>query len=139
MSIVKIDQSGWDAFTGQLGPVPFENGVSTRPLTPAEKTRLGAAIKLVEIDSGKQIGASTIMANTRHLSAQVTPTRQAPKEEPKPKVELKYTKDKLQEIASEGGIKAIREIAKEFDVKGVEINKIIDEIVKVQLGAKDED
>lgn len=138
MHIVKIDQIGWDSYTGQLGMVPFENGISTRPLTDHEMTRLGASIKLVKVGSDEQVGAATTMANSRHLSAEVETAIIPTEEKPEVVVELKYTKDQLEEIASEGGIKAIREIAKEFDVKGVEISKMIDEIMQVQLGTKEE-
>jgi hypothetical protein len=136
---VKIDVPGWDSYTGLLGMVPFENGISTRPVTDHEATKLGALLRVVRIDSDEQIGASTIMAGSRHISAEVAPSIIATKEEEKPVKELKYSKDRLDEIASEGGIKAIREIAKEFDVKGVEISKMIEEIMQVQLGTKEDE
>jgi hypothetical protein len=45
MHKVRIDQIGWDSYTGLLGMVPFENGVSTRPVTDQEALRIGAIIK----------------------------------------------------------------------------------------------
>ena len=139
MHFVKIDQIGWDSYNGLLGMVPFKNGVSERPVTDVEMSRLGASIRLVKVDSDEQVGAATTMANSRHVSAEVEAPIEPVKEEPKAEVELKYTKDQLEEIASEGGIKAVRDIAKEFDVKGVEISKMIEDIMKVQLGTKDEE
>ena len=137
MSIVKIDVPGWEHFEGQLGMVPFKNGISQRELTPLELQRIGANIRLVKVDTDEQVGAAVTMAQSRHLSAEVKAPSKTLEEEPVKEVVLKYTKDQLEEIASEGGIKAIREIGKEFDVKGVEISKIIEEVMKVQLGTKD--
>jgi hypothetical protein len=136
MSFVRIDQKGWETFTGLLGPVLFENGVSKRELTPNELARLGASVKLVTLEGDKQVGAATIMANSRHVSAAVKPVVK-PKVERAEPIQLKYDKDKLEEIASEGGIKAVREVAKEFGVKGVEISKMIDDIVTAQLEPKE--
>jgi hypothetical protein len=139
MHICKIDAVGWEHYTGLLGLVPFKNGVSERPLTPIEEVRIGASIRLVRVESNEQVGAATVMAEARNISAASAPALQTANEEPAREVELKYTKDKLEEIASEGGIKAVREIAKEFDVKGVEISKMIEDIMKVQLGTKEEE
>lgn len=139
MNIVRIAAPGWEGYSDLLGGVPFKDGVSERPLTPQEMARIGASIKLVKVDSDEQVGASTIMACSRNISAEVVPALKKASEATPKEVEPKYSKDRLEEIASEGGIKAIREIAKEFDVKGVEISKMIDEIMKVQLGTKEEE
>lgn len=138
MYFIKIDVPGWEHFNGLLGMVPFENGISTRHVTPQEAARIGSTLRVVEVGTDEQVGASVNMATARNISAEVTPLLQRATEEEVAVIEPKYTKDELEEIASEGGIKAVREIAKEFDVKGIEINKIIDEIMKVQLGTKEE-
>ena len=132
MSKVRINVPGWEKFDGLLGMVPFENGVSTRELTKDEIMRIGANIAIVKVDSDEQVGAAVTMANSRNVSAEVKAASPTLAEE-QPKVELKYDRDKLLEIASEGGIKAIREIAKEFDVRGVEISKMIDDIIQAQM------
>ena len=140
MFFIKIDVPGYEHFTSLFCMVPFKNGVSERPVTEQEALRIGSIIKTVRLDTDEQLGASTVMANTRHMSAEVVPLRLSLAEvKEEPEVELKYTKDQLEEIASEGGIKAVREIAKEFDVKGVEISKMIDDIMKVQLGTEEEE
>lgn len=132
MSRVKIDVPGWGSFNGEMRGIPFENGVSTRELTPHEKLMLGSVIGISDIDSGKQVGAGVEMANIYNVSAEVKPV-----EKPKAVVEdkpvvLEYDRDRLEEIASEGGIKAVREIAAKFNVKGVEISKMIDGIIEAQ-------
>ena len=131
MSKVRINVPGWEKFTGLLGVVPFEDGVSVRELVPEEKARIGSIIGIEDVDGG-QVGAGVEMAKIHGAKAPVAAP--APKPEPKPEApaELKYNREKLEAIAEEGGIKAIRKIADEFDVKGVEISKMIDEIVEAQ-------
>jgi hypothetical protein len=137
MYICKIDAIGWNCYTGLVGTVPFKDGISERPLTDQEIARLGAVIRLVRVDSDEQVGAAVTMAGIGHVSAEVVaPSPTLEDEQTEQKVELKYDREKLLEVASEGGIKAIREIAKEFDVKGVEINRMIDDIVKAQQGTE---
>ena len=129
----KIDVPGWEMFSGMLGMVPFKNGISERELTLIEMQRIGASIRLVKVDSDEQVGASVLMAQSRNISAEVKAPSETLADAPVKEVELKYSKDALEVIASEGGIKAVREIAKEYGVKGVEINKMIDDIVAAQM------
>lgn len=132
---VRIDVPGYEYFNGSLGVVPFENGVSARPVTEKEAARLGAALRIVREDTSEQLGASVTMVSSRRLSAEIeTPIIPVEKIKRNKEVDIKYSRDTLEEIASEGGIKAIRDIAKEFDVKGVEISKIIDDVMAKQLG-----
>lgn len=136
MSRIKIDVAGWDHFNGHLGTIEFENGISKRELTQQEMHRLGANLKIVRVDNNEQVGASVIMANIGHVSAELTPAlptlaeqkEAAQNEEP----ELKYTRAVLNEIADKQGIKGIRKIAAEYGVKGVQISAMIDEIIEAQ-------
>lgn len=130
---VRIDRKGYDKFNGTLGFVEFENGVSVRPLTEREVAVIGASIRLVRVDTDEQVGQGVKIKEGTKASAEVKkPLAKASDAKPVEAKPLKYDKDKLEEIASEGGIKAIREIAKEFDVKGVEISKMIDGILEAQ-------
>lgn len=132
MHIVRIDRTGWEKFTGNLGFVEFKDGISVRPLTDREIQQIGASIRLARVDTDEQVGLGVRIQQNRKMSAEVKkqlPKASEKKEEVKP---LKYDRDKLDEIASEGGIKAIREVAKEFDVKGVEISKMIEDILEAQ-------
>jgi hypothetical protein len=71
MFICKVDCPGWESYNGLLGHVPFENGISTRPLTEQEMLRIGASIRLVKLDSNEQIGPSVVMVKARNISAEV--------------------------------------------------------------------
>lgn len=131
MFLVRIDKAGWETFTGQLGMVPFENGVSTRPLTEIEMRQIGASIRIVRLESDEQVGPAVTMVNARSVSAEVkTPL---PTVEEEPEVTLEFDRDALEKLADEGGIKAVREVAAKFNVKGVGIDKMIDDILAAQI------
>lgn len=139
---VRIDEPGWDSYSDYLGAVKFENGVSERELTEREVIMIGANVKIVRIDNDEQVGLTVIMANTDHLSAEVTPPLQRADQEeavellydalPPEEVNDLYTEEQLLEIAEKGGMKAIRKIGDEFGVKGVQINGLIKEILEAQ-------
>ena len=131
MNLVSIDQKGWEKYTGYLGMVPFENGVSTRPLTDIEMRQIGASIRLVNVESDEQVGPSVTMVNARAVSAEVKAP--LPTVAEKPEVTLEFDRDALEKLADEGGIKAVREVAAKFGVKGVGIDKMIEDTLEAQL------
>lgn len=135
MNYVKIDVRGYEHFNDDLGGVPFEKGISTRPLTPNEIARLGASIRLVIVDSDEQVGPGVDIVNAIKANSPaevVKPLRTAEEARTEAIEPLEYDRDRLEAIASEGGIKAIREVAAKFGVKGVQISQLIDNIIKVQ-------
>lgn len=135
MAKIKIDVPGWELFTGYLGTVDFVNGVSTREVSPTEVRVIGANIRVVEVDSDEQVGPATSMVNARHVSATVEAALETESAEPEVEVEGKYNEDNLNAMADKGGIKALREVAKEFGVKGVSIQELIKEILEAQKKA----
>lgn len=132
---VKVDMPGFDSFNDVLGTVRFVNGVSERPITEDEALRLGASVKLIRVDSNEQVGAAIDMVKSKVVQDE-------PKTAPKPVVkevvetpqenDLEWTKEALEALAEEGGIKAVRKVAEKFDVKGVQISAMIDGILKAQ-------
>lgn len=136
---VRIDVNGFDKYTGPLGTVNFTNGVSDRELTELEVARLGAVMKIVILDTDEQVGASCSMVKNRDVAAEVMPTLETPepeeeKQEPAP---LKYNRETLEAMAEADGMKAIRKIADEYGVKGVQMSKMIDGIIAAQETKED--
>lgn len=143
---VKVDMVGFEKYTGLLGTVSFTDGISDRPVTEDEAARLGASVRLVRVDKNEQVGAATDMANARRLQSQSATVKEdisepeakvEPLRKPKKAVALKYNEEKLEEIANDGGIKAIRKIADEYDVKGVQISALIKGILEAQVTEED--
>jgi hypothetical protein len=136
---VRVDVKGFDKYTGLLGTVNFTNGVSDREVTDLECARLGAIMRIVRLDTDEQVGASTNMVKSRDVPAEVKEPM-AVEVEPKAKAEpapLKYTKETLDAMAEADGMKAIRKIADEYGIKGVQISKMIEEIIEAQQPKED--
>lgn len=134
---IRIDVNGFDKYTGLLGTVHFTDGVSDREVTQDEYHRLGAIMKMVRADTDEQVGATITMAQSRNVSAEVVAPSKTAEEETLEAVEAKYSRDALELIAEKDGLKGIRKIAEEFNVKGVQISKMIDDIVKAQEPKED--
>lgn len=134
MDRVRIDVPGWDGFTGALGGVPFTDGISDRPLTPQEIARIGANMRIVKLDGDGQVGPGMDMIAAESRPAPILNARpEEAKPEPTPVV-LEYDRERLEKLAEDGGIKAVREVATKFGVKGVQISQLIDGILEAQKG-----
>lgn len=139
---VKIDLPAFALFNGKMGGVPFVDGVSARPVTDKEARKIGINVRIVDVETGEQVGVRkaadyggipaaplTVADHKTEVVEQpvyVNPTVVA--ETPT----QKYTKDELETIAGEDGIKGIRDIAKIYDVKGVQIAQLITGILAAQ-------
>jgi hypothetical protein len=134
MKQIRIDVAGWEAFNGFLGTVEFENGISVSEVTEMDIRRIGANIRIVEVESNEQIGPSTTIVNSRHVSAQLEVALRTEQEEQEDQdtTEKKYTEESLTQMADHGGIKAIRTIAAEYGIRGVSIQELIKEILEAQ-------
>lgn len=146
MTKVRIPLVGWEYFNGQLGGVQFKDGVSVRELTDLEIARIGANMRIEAVGTGEQVGIGVTIVEGMRLAAEVVPAKKTVEQEDKDKADeeakvevteateakKKYTKDELEEIASEKGIKGIREVATLYGVKGVQIHQLIDEILLAQ-------
>lgn len=153
---MKIDKQGWDKYTGLLGMVPFKDGVSERELTDREADIIGATIRLVDVKSEKQVGAAVKMFRSDKGNGKGKPKIDDPIVEPDPPVfdepdpipdptptptpipDEGPTQESLEKIADEGGIKAIREVGNKYGVKGVEISKMIEDILEATKNEKAE-
>lgn len=128
---IKIEKDGWECFNGFLGSIEFENGVSVKEVSEQDANRIGSNITITRLDKGTQVGSSVIMSEVMSKKIETEP-KIVEKPEPKVPFNPKYSKQSLEETANLEGIKAIREIANEFGVKGVQISYLISEIMKKQ-------
>lgn len=154
MAIVKIVQSGWANFNGDLEGVQFKNGVSTDHLNMNAAERLGSLFNIVDAETGEPISAAHRVLKSREQT--VSPGRETltPEdldnlngvkaadpvdenqeeevaEDPEQSIDkYPYTREQLEKVADEGGISKLREFASEYDVKGKSIPSIIDGLMK---------
>lgn len=139
---IKIIEEGYGAFTGFFGTVEFIDGVSV-DVTKQEARLMSAVIRVVDADTGKEIGALADFANNQETTVNVAtlPTLEEleksgqvqPKAEEAVKKETPaFSKEDLEAIADKGGISALRKVADQFDVRGTSINKLITGILLAQ-------
>ena len=72
MHKIKIVEAGWAGYTGILGSLIFENGISTTVPTKVQADQFGVVMKFVEVDEqGEEIGvlsANADLIRTAHVA-----------------------------------------------------------------------
>lgn len=139
---VKLHQSGFESYTGQMGVVQFENGVSTDHVSPFDALRVAGAMQARWEDGSEiNLAATSITKNDLSADSAAESTRieahaesyaQAPETPANASSSVgvegegkavEYTAEQFDAIASEG-IAAVREIADKYGIKGRSIADI---------------
>ena len=140
---IRITQPGFESLTGPYGVVEFIEGVSVADVSGIEIDRLAASISIVNAETDEPIGVTARMVECYSDTAQViaplprmsdlesepAPVKDEPADTSLPKF---WTSDELGDLADAGGIKAVREIAVRWDVRGKAIAELISEIIEAQ-------
>jgi hypothetical protein len=147
---LKLTQAGFETYTGQMGVVFFENGLSVNDVLPIDAIRIAAAVG-AEWEDGSAANVGEMYLNNMHNPAHVgndINTMSMPvegkEEQPAPKeddgktdttsVQASHlTREELEAIADEKGIAGLREVAEPLKVKGTSIVALMDAIIKAQL------
>lgn len=144
---VRIMKAGFETYTGPIGAVSFTDGVSDDPLTQRDVDRIAGVFQIELIDgngvslgqagaAARLVGGATLPVPVLEPMARATEA-QAEAEQNALKLEADvapeiFTKEQLEHIASTGGIGAVREKAKPWNVRDRSIPNIIKEILKAQ-------
>ena len=142
---LRLTQSGFENYTGQMGVVWFENGLSTTDVLPIDGIRISAALGAVWED-GSAANVGDMYLNGLNVPAHVgmgtINTMSVEPELPKEQEQLDldhgdaasthYTEEALATIADKEGIAGIRKVADQFGVKGTSIVSLIASILKAQ-------
>jgi hypothetical protein len=135
---VRIVQSGWEGFNGQLGEVQFQDGVSVDEMTPLQVARLGAIVSVENVETSEQVGPAVDVLKSWDSDCDKAVADQKNADEVKDcdttrgSDEHVYTEDELAKLADAHGIKGIREVADQFGLKSTSIRKLIDGIMAAQ-------
>lgn len=141
MSKIKIQESGFHKFTGDIGGVEFENGISLEDMSRSEIKRFSASMRVVEVlteeedgvVTGDQLGVSADLVKQKNTSAPVHKKLDEIDEDSRNDAKDDIiTRDQLEFIADQRGIHGVREIASQFGVKGKSISEIIDGVIEAQ-------
>lgn len=146
---LKITQPGFEGYTGALGPVDFDNGISVEPVPVIMADRLAATMMIVTVDdegnevsqagvAARMVGGVTIRADVVEALGKaseddlIEDRRRLAESQARPPVSKLYTVAELKAVADEKGINGLREIAKPWGVKERSIPKLIQEILVAQ-------
>lgn len=148
MKILKITMAGMETYTGFIGMVEFENGVSKTPVPQIIADRVSAAIPMVEIDEAgdeRQANPAARMGSYQDIELPVADPlsratdaelaeeqRRIAMEQLKCPADRFYTVEELEEIADKEGIKGLRRISDLWNVKDRAIPNLIRETIKAQ-------
>jgi hypothetical protein len=131
---LRLTQGGFEGYTGQMGVVVFENGLSVGDVLPIDAIRL-AGVMGAEWEDGTAANVGQMYLNNLDTPAPMfEPGAQAgdPVIAATPVVDagVAYTADQLADIADKDGISGLRAIADPLNVKGNSIRGLIDGILK---------
>lgn len=143
---LRLTQTGYEGFTGQMGTVFFENGLSTAEVRPIDAVRIAAQF-VCEWEDGStasvaqsildhsnmtigdckaEINADQAMADQARHAARMIEKR------PQEQVTKVYTAEQLSEIADRDGIKGLRAIGDGLGIKSNSIAEMMRAILEKQ-------
>jgi hypothetical protein len=147
---LRMTQPGYETFTGQMGTVFFEDGLSTANVKPSDAVRMAAQF-LCQWEDGSTASVAQSILDHAHTTTNNLPVEinadQALATQRVEAAELaghtpqpdgtaapahRYTEDELSAIADERGIKGLRAIAEPLGVKGNSISEMIRAILGKQ-------
>ena len=123
---VKITQGGWAGFTGHLGAVLFENGVSVEDISKGDAAFLAGILQVEELGTGKNPSDTQRILDQYNNSV---PAASVAVEGVQFVSEVVHTKESLEKIADASGIKGLREISDPLGIKGLSIAELIEKIL----------
>lgn len=147
---LKMIEPGMERFSGNFGGFEFVDGVSLEDIPKNDIIRLGAIISVVDAENPEsQQSQGQLEMSVWDKSAEVITYQTLADEGAEnggiilPVVEVPavaksattYTRESLQAIADEKGIKGLREIGAVYGVKGTAIVDLIEGVLAAQGGA----
>lgn len=140
---LRLTQAGFESYTGQMGVVFFEDGLSADDVLLIDGTRM-AAVMGCEWEDGSAANVNQIYLDNMNTPA--PDVTLAAHTEPEASVEeaiaapayigVTYTETQLADIADAQGIAGLRDIAESLGIKGNSIRGLIDAIIKAAGGSK---
>lgn len=142
---LRLTQAGFEKYTGQMGVVWFENGLSTTDVSPIDGIRISAAIG-ADWEDGSAANVGDMYLNSMDVPAYVgmadrpiePPAAQERSVTPPAVAGEAYSEEQLAKIADEKGISGLRAIGDPLGVKGTSIVGLISGILKAQANPRTE-
>jgi hypothetical protein len=144
---LRLTQPGYESYTGQMGTVFFEEGLSTKDVKPIDAVRMAAQFLCEWEDGSTASVAQSILdhahSNTGTIDAPINADQALAEQGNQAKALTAaaaatgtkgavYTEDELAIIADEQGIKGLRAIADPLGIKGNAIADLMRAILAKQ-------
>lgn len=139
---IKLTEKGFERYTGELGGVKFENGISEEGINQNQADNIAAAMRVEVIGEGVAGAQRLVVEKARQ--ADVIEARKRGQEGDKPKqaqvAQIQppatiYSEEDLAKIADAKGISGLREIGEKLGVKGRAVKELMADILKAQAAA----
>lgn len=158
MKFLRLIQSGYEDYSGPIGPYEFKNGVSEHQIPRVDRDRLAAAFEFVEYENEgdehvpagvayRLIALSGVRADVVEPTVRQTEEEKLAEGKALTKTVAKdmssraiLSRADLERIADKRGIAGLRDIGDSWGVKSREIMKLIGMIVEAQdfyLGSRE--
>lgn len=141
---VRLEEAGFETYTGQMGVIFFENGISTNEVLVIDAVKLSCVMRVTWEDGTSPSVTQSILDNADTPAPIVADGRVvtskgdvvAEKKVTANQViaDTGYNEAQLGKIADKDGVGGLRVIADELKVKGKSIKELIDGILKAQEG-----
>ena len=125
---LRLTQPGWENFTSNFGGVDFVDGLSVDDVTSREGARLGNIVQCA-LEDGTNPSSSQAALESK-CTPMVTRGDQVTRDVPT--IARIYLKEELETLASEKGIKGLREVSEPLGVKATGIADLIELILGAQ-------
>lgn len=137
---IKIDEVGYENYTGVLGLVEFVDGVSVNDVAEGEVNRMAAVLRVVSVDSEKQLGALVDYAKDSQVGFEQEGKHSVGADSPAAFVDVDtsipegsaketYTREELEALADKEGINGLRVIGDSLKVQSTSIKGLIGAIL----------
>jgi len=139
---LRLTASGFESYSGQMGVITFENGLSVGDVLPVDAVRVAGVIG-AEWEDGTPANVGQMYLDNIHThaptdeeqraAAKADTTKTVGADVAKARAEqlgVTYTEEQLANIADSSGIAGLREIAEPLGIKGNSIRGLISGIMK---------
>ena len=138
---LRINQTGFEGYTGQMGVVNFVDGLSVADVDPKDAIRM-SAVMLCVWEDGTSVSIAQSLLDNANTPAPIFLTGEEGQHDIE-RAELVasgdaddnsnlYTEDDLSAIADKDGIKGLRAIADPLGVKGNSIKDLITALIEAK-------
>lgn len=147
MAKIRLTQEGFENYSGQMGVLMFEQGLSTTDVSPNDARRIGAVMRCeweggddpsnaqrlldsmhtpapVFVADGQGTDHDAEKAVVEHKEQVVSQVNDIPKT-----TDTGWSQEQLEAVADKEGIKGLRAIADPMGIKGTSIRELIKEIL----------